>query len=73
MIPAGSIRLLQTQSDERLLASARGGHEPAFEELVHRYRKPLLAHVRRLLPPAKVLGDALAGDGGVTGVDDEGW
>jgi RNA polymerase sigma factor (sigma-70 family) len=53
MIPAVSIRLLQTQSDERLLASARGGHEPAFEALVHRYRKPLLAHVRRLLPPAK--------------------
>ena len=49
MSPFVSLRFLQTQSDARLLALARRGHERAFEALVHRYRRPLLAHCRRLL------------------------
>jgi RNA polymerase sigma factor (sigma-70 family) len=53
MIPSVSIRLLQTQSDARLVALARDGHERAFEALVHRYRRPLIAYGRRLLPAAK--------------------
>jgi RNA polymerase sigma factor (sigma-70 family) len=52
MSPFISVRLLQTQSDERLLAAAREGHERAFEALVQRYRKPLLRYCRRLLLPA---------------------
>jgi RNA polymerase sigma factor (sigma-70 family) len=46
-----SLRLLQTQPDERLVQLARGGHEPAFEALVRRYRRPLLAYCRRLSVP----------------------
>jgi RNA polymerase sigma factor (sigma-70 family) len=49
---AFSLRLLQSQPDERLLALARSGHEPAFEALVRRYRKPLLAYSRRTAPEA---------------------
>ena len=48
MSPGIPTRLLATQSDERLLALVREGHERAFEALVHRYRKPLLAYCRRL-------------------------
>ena len=44
-----SLTLLRTQSDERLIALARAGHERAFEAIVERYRKPLLRHGRRLL------------------------
>lgn len=58
MSPFVSIRFLQTQSDARLLLLARRGHERAFEALVHRYRRPLLAHCRRLLG-----SDARAEDG----------
>ena len=36
------------QSDERLMALVRQGHERAFEALVLRYRRPLLAYCRRL-------------------------
>ena len=43
MSPGIPTRLLATQSDERLLALVRQGHERAFEALVQRYRKPLLA------------------------------
>jgi RNA polymerase sigma factor (sigma-70 family) len=46
-----SLRLLQTQPDERLVQLARSGHEPAFEALVRRYRRPLLAYCRRLSVP----------------------
>jgi RNA polymerase sigma factor (sigma-70 family) len=49
MSPFVSVRFLQTQSDARLLMLARKGHERAFEALVHRYRRQLLAHCRRLL------------------------
>jgi RNA polymerase sigma factor (sigma-70 family) len=54
MSPGIPTRLLVTQSDERLLTLVRQGHERAFEALVHRYRRPLLAYCRRLsLPPAR--------------------
>jgi RNA polymerase sigma factor (sigma-70 family) len=54
MSPGIPTRLLATQSDERLLALVRQGHERAFETLVHRYRKPLLGYCRRLpLPDAR--------------------
>ena len=43
-----SLRFLQTQSDEQLAALARAGHERAFEALVRRYRRPLLAYCRRI-------------------------
>jgi RNA polymerase sigma factor (sigma-70 family) len=36
-------RALATQSDERLVGLVRDGHEPAFEEIVRRYRGPLVA------------------------------
>jgi RNA polymerase sigma factor (sigma-70 family) len=55
MSPGISTRLLATQSDERLVALARQGHERAFEALVLRYRRPLLGYCRRLsLPEARV-------------------
>src|SRR6202000_762309 len=43
-----SIRLLAAQSDQRLVALARDGHERAFEALVQRYRRPLLRYCRSL-------------------------
>ncbi|MEA2209457.1 MAG: hypothetical protein QOF54_1934, partial [Solirubrobacteraceae bacterium] len=57
MSPRISIRLLAGQSDQRLVALAREGHERAFEALVHRYRRPLLRYCRRLR-----LSDARAED-----------
>ncbi len=48
MSPGIPTRLLATQSDDRLLALVRQGHERAFEAIVHRYRKPLLVYCRRL-------------------------
>jgi RNA polymerase sigma factor (sigma-70 family) len=48
MSPRISIRLLATQSDQRLVVLAREGHERAFETLVHRYRRPLLRYARRM-------------------------
>ena len=59
MSPFISVRLLKTQSDERLLAAAREGHERAFETLVQRYRRPLLRYCRRLLLPEQRAEDAL--------------
>lgn len=41
--------LLRSQSDERLVALSRAGHEPAFETIVRRYRRPLLAASRRMV------------------------
>lgn len=43
-----SLRLLQTQPDSRLLALAKDGHEAAFEALVRRYRRELLAYSQRV-------------------------
>jgi RNA polymerase sigma factor (sigma-70 family) len=48
MSPKASTRLLATQSDERLAAMARAGHDRAFEALVQRYRRPLLRYCRRI-------------------------
>ena len=45
--------VLRTQSDERLVDLARAGNDRAFEAIVHRYRRPLLRHCRRLLPAAR--------------------
>jgi RNA polymerase sigma factor (sigma-70 family) len=47
--PLLSTALLRSQSDERLLRLAAGGHDRAFEAIVERYRRPLLRYVRRLL------------------------
>ncbi|HEY7952881.1 MAG TPA: sigma-70 family RNA polymerase sigma factor [Solirubrobacteraceae bacterium] len=51
MSPKASTRLLATQSDERLAAMARAGHDRAFEALVQRYRRPLLRYCRRISIP----------------------
>ena len=48
-----SLTLLRTQSDDRLVALAREGHERAFEAIVERYRRPLLRAARRVLPEAR--------------------
>src|SRR5919199_6099227 len=52
-MPMPSTVLLRTQSDERLVALARAGHERAFEAIVERYRRPLLRACRRVLPEAR--------------------
>lgn len=52
-MPSPSFILLRTQSDERLVALARAGHERAFEAMVERYRRPLLHAARRMLPEAR--------------------
>src|SRR5437868_10026792 len=58
-----SLRFLQTQPDDRLVALARDGHERAFEALVRRYRAPLLAYCGRVAPrgtsPEDILQQAL--------------
>jgi RNA polymerase sigma factor (sigma-70 family) len=59
MSPSISARLLLTQSDARLVAFARAGHERAFEALVRRYRGPLLGYCRRLLLSEERAEDAL--------------
>src|SRR3954447_7643107 len=52
-MPSPSLTLLRTQSDDRLVALARVGHERAFEAIVERYRRPLLRAARRVLPEAR--------------------
>jgi RNA polymerase sigma factor (sigma-70 family) len=52
-MPSPSVALLRTQSDDRLVALAAGGHERAFEAIVERYRRPLLRQARRYLPEAR--------------------
>jgi RNA polymerase sigma factor (sigma-70 family) len=54
-----SHQFLQSQPDGRLIALAREGHEAAFEALVRRYRKELLAYCRRLQPRSGGAEDAL--------------
>ena len=54
MTPMLSSALLRTQSDARLVALAREGHETAFEAMVERYRKPLHRYLRRMLPAVRV-------------------
>ncbi len=45
--------LMRTQSDDRLVDLVRAGHAAAFEAIVQRYRKPLLAYCSRLLPTGR--------------------
>src|SRR3954465_15765726 len=52
-MPSPSLTLLRTQSDERLVALARDGHERAFEAIVERYRRPLFRAARGVLPEAR--------------------
>ena len=59
MSPILSLRPLQTQSDAKLVAMARDGHERAFEVLVRRYRRQLLAYASRLLGAEGRAEDAL--------------
>ena len=49
---AGSA-VLALQSDDRLVALVRDGHERAFEVLVDRYRRPLLCFCGRILPESR--------------------
>jgi RNA polymerase sigma factor (sigma-70 family) len=56
---AFSLRFLQTQPDAALVALARAGHERAFEALVKRYRRPLLAYCRRIGPADANVEDTL--------------
>ncbi len=53
MTPLLSATLLRTQSDARLVALVRQGHERAFEAIVERYRRQLHRHVRRVLPESR--------------------
>src|SRR3954452_12692481 len=52
-MPSPSLTLLRTQSDDRLVALARDGHERAFEAIVERYCRPLFRAARRVLPEAR--------------------
>lgn len=54
-----SLHFLQAQPDNRLITLARAGHEPAFEALVRRYRRELLAYCRRMQPASGNAEDAL--------------
>lgn len=54
-----STRFLQTQPDVRLLELSRDGHERAFEALVNRYRRQLLAYCRRLAGRGPAAEDVL--------------
>lgn len=59
MKPILSSALLRTQSDTRLAALAREGHEGAFEAIVARYREPLQRYCHRLLLPETRAQDAV--------------
>ena len=47
MTPHVSIKLLLTQSDDRLARMTAAGHDRAFEAIVDRYRRPLLRYAER--------------------------
>jgi len=53
MTPTFSTVFLRTQSDHRLTALSRDGHDRAFEAIVERYSKPLHAYCRRVLPASR--------------------
>ena len=59
MSPVRPLRPLQMQSDARLVELVRAGHERAFDALVRRYRRPLLAYAGRLLGAEGRAEDAL--------------
>ena len=48
MSPSIPVRVLATQSDDRLVELAAQGHDRAFEALVLRYRRALLGYCRGL-------------------------
>src|SRR4051794_2268071 len=48
-----SASLLRVQTDERLVALARDGHEPAFDAIVERYRTPLERYAARIVGPSR--------------------
>jgi RNA polymerase sigma factor (sigma-70 family) len=50
---APTLALLRTQSDARLAALARDGHERAYEGIVERYRRELLRHAQRVVGEAR--------------------
>src|SRR6202035_6090175 len=50
MSPWLSDLLLRTQTDERLAALARLGHQRAFETIAERYKGPLSAYAQRISP-----------------------
>src|SRR5690242_18326257 len=45
--------MLRTQTDARLVDLVRAGHSAAFEAIVQRYRRPLIAYCSRVLPDAR--------------------
>ncbi|MDW5598784.1 sigma-70 family RNA polymerase sigma factor, partial [Conexibacter stalactiti] len=53
MRPALTDALLSTQTDERLVALTRAGHERAFAAIVERYRRPLIGFARRIAPDSR--------------------
>jgi RNA polymerase sigma factor (sigma-70 family) len=57
--PFISVRFLQAQTDSRLLLLAAEGHDRAFEALVRRYRRQLLAYSLRLLNSSSRAEDAV--------------
>ena len=59
MAPLLTSTLLRAQADQRLLALAADGSEPAFEAIVERYRRPLQAYCRRLLLPREAAEDVV--------------
>src|SRR3954447_4209634 len=48
-----SVSLLRVQTDERLVALARDGHEQAFATIVERYRPALERYAARLVGPSR--------------------
>src|SRR5512132_2487482 len=56
---AGRSPLLRLQSDERLIALTRRGHQGAFEALVQRYQPRLLAFCRHMLGSTEDAEDVL--------------
>lgn len=48
--PLLSAVVLRSQTDERLVALARDGHDQAFVTIMSRYRRELFAHARRIAP-----------------------
>lgn len=56
-----SAALLACQSDGRLVALCRAGHDAAFEEIVRRYRRPLLGS-RPPMEPDEQRSEAVEGD-----------
>lgn len=53
MKPWLSDALLSSQTDERLVALTRAGHERAFAAIVDRYRRPLVGFARRITPDSR--------------------